>query len=211
MKLSICVVFLAYWLAGIGGCQSSDTVAPLGLMANTTVKTVWKNAAAPSQLNFHKTVALVLNATPEERRAGEDELAKQIRSGEGIPGYTIIPDDDLKNREKIRGILKADGIDGAVTLRLVASDKTANYTPPAYADRGDFLNEASFDTPAPNPGGFTSTGVVIRAEISIYSVGDGKLLWAGTSSTSNPDNVKDLVVQVASATRQELRRQGLLR
>lgn len=186
-------------LVWLGGCET------------TSVTTVWKSPEPMPAEPFKKVVALVLNASPGERRAGEDELARQIRSAEGVAAYTFIPDEDLTDRPKIKALLISNGFDGAAVIRLVASDRTTTYVAPSveYGSQG-FYGPNYAQTPVYRSG-YTVTDVVVRAEISVYSVHDGRLLWTGTSDTTNPANVSDLVVQVAGATREELRRQGILR
>lgn len=186
-------------LAWLGGCQTTE------------VTTVWKSPEAVRLEPFKKIVAIVLNATPGERRAGEDELAKQIRSAEGVAAYTFVPDAELKDREKVKASLVSNGCDGAVVLKLVATDRTTTYVAPTadYRSRG-FYGGSYDDTPLYR-GGYTVTDVIVRAEVSVYSVQDGKLLWTGTSGTTNPASVQDLMVQVANATREELRKQGMLK
>jgi len=46
--------------------------------------------------------------------------------------------------------------------------------------------------------------------VSLYSVPDAKLLWAGSSTTTNPENAKDFAKQISRAAAIELHEQGLL-
>jgi hypothetical protein len=165
---------------------------------------------------FAKIGVLVVNATPAERRAGEDELIRMLRPGQGVACYTFISDDELKNRDKIRKIIDEHGIDGLIVLRLVSTDKQTTYVPPTYESNynyeayyGGFVGSSTAYT-AYNPG-YTETDTICRAEISIYSVRDRRLLWAGASNTTNPADVKDWVDQVAKAASDELKKQGMLR
>lgn len=199
----ISAALLVAWAFG-GGCASTD------------VSTVWKTPQALPP-PFEKVVTLVVNASPAERRAGEEELVRALRPGQGVSGYTLISDDDLKDKGKVRQIIEREGIDGAVVLRLVASDKQSTYYPPTYRESygfGDYYGGfASYNygpayTASP---GYTVTDTIVRTEVSVYSVRDERLLWAGAGSTTNPDDMKDLVRQTAKASAAELRKQGMLR
>jgi len=186
--------------------------AVLGACQTTTVTTVWKTPDPLPAEPFHKVVALVLNTTPAERRAAEDRLASEISGGRGVPAYTLIPDDDLKDRERVRGILEKAGIDGAVVLRLVSREKQTEYHPPSYTPSSSFYGYQSYDLyPPMYQQGYTTTTVVIQAEVSVYAVRDERLLWAGSSETTDPANIQDLVSQVAAATVAELKKQGILK
>jgi hypothetical protein len=154
---------------------------------------------------------LVLNATPAERRAAEDELARQIRSAQSIPAYSIIPDEELTDRDKLEEELKKNNADGLVVLRLVATDKSTTYYPPTFSNEGAYAYTSAINAGPVYRGGYTVTTVVIRGEVSVYEVKSGTLLWAGSSTTSDPTDIQDLVAQVARATREELVKEGLLR
>ncbi len=183
-----------------------------GCASTTSVTTVWKNPELKQVQPFKKIVAMVVNTTPGERRAAEDTLASLIVRAPAVPAYTIIPDEHIGNREKIREILAKNGFDGAVVLRVASTQQTTSYVP-AYQDPyirsqgfyGWDYNSAPLYRPA-----YTTTDVVIRGEVSVFDVTTGKLLWSGTSTTYNPTEIQDLVKQVANGSREELRRQGLL-
>lgn len=188
------------------------TLALLSGCETTTVTTVWKSPDAGQFKPFNKVVTLVLNATPGERRAAEDTMAAQVHRAKAIPAYSILSDEDIRDREKVKSTLTANGIDGAIVLRLVSAEKTTTYTPPSYDYSyrpRSFYGWDYSQEPIYRPGS-TITDVVYRGEVSVYSVTDGKLLWTGTSETVNPAEIQDLVTQVANATRAELRKQGML-
>jgi hypothetical protein len=47
-------------------------------------------------------------------------------------------------------------------------------------------------------------------DTNVYSVADGKLLWASRSATYNPADVPRLVDEIAAATTAEMRKQKLI-
>jgi hypothetical protein len=51
---------------------------------------------------------------------------------------------------------------------------------------------------------------VITVETFVFSLPQNKLVWTGTSQTTNPKNAEKLVQQLATEGTQELKRQGLL-
>jgi hypothetical protein len=175
--------------------------------ASTSVATVWKSPD-PAPPAFTKVLALVVNASPAERRAGEDELVRSIKVP-AVAAYTLVPDEDTTSKDKIRTDIEGHGFDGAAVIRLVASDKKTTYVPPKYGslhDPFDYPNAYSSVRP-----GYTTTDTTITAEASLYSIRDKKLLWAGSTTTTNPSSIRDLIAQVCRSSADELRRQGLLR
>jgi len=176
----------------------------VGCANSTQLNTTWKDPGTKGPLAFKKVVVLVLNTTPGERRAQEDELAGQIRRTQAIPSHEIIPDSDLTNRELVKREIVQSGADGAVILRLIEARNEADYIPGTSSYWSGTGGSAYRD-----PGRYV-TNRVIRAEVGLYSMPDGKLLWAGSSTTSNPKNANDLAMQVARAGAVELTEQGLL-
>jgi hypothetical protein len=176
----------------------------------TSVSTVWKQPDT-TPVQFQRIVTLVANATPAERRAGEDELVSLIKSTPAVASYTFIPDTDVADKDKVREAVKAKGFDGALIIRLVATDKQTTYVPPVYDDSTyEPYSPASRTTGLYRPG-YTTTDTYVTAETHLYSVKDGKLIWAGSSTTENPVDMQDLVSQVAQGAAAELRKQGLLK
>ena len=200
---SLAVVVAGVFFCGLCGCTS------------TTVTTVWKSPDA-GPVHFEKVLALVANASPGERRAGEEELARTIKSAPAAPAYTLVPDSDVADKDKIRADIQGHGFDGAIVIRLVATDQRTTYVPPMYHEYYDSFSFGYYENgngnglPSYTPGR-TVTDTYITTEISLYSVNDRKLIWAGSSTTEDPSDIRDLIAQVCRATAAELRKQGLLK
>jgi hypothetical protein len=177
----------------------------IGCSSPTEVSTVWKTSQPLPKMD--KIVTLVVNASSVERRAGEDELARNLPAGKGIVGYTLVSDEDLKNRDKVKQILSKSDADGVLVVRLVAVDKTSTYYPPNYAAGYPYYNYYSSYAVSP---GYTQINSEIHTEISLYSVSTQQLLWGAQGSTFNPDNIRDFMKQVAQASAKELQKQGLI-
>ena len=188
----------------------------VGCQSGTTVSTVWKTSE-PLPPPFTKVLTLVVNATPAERRAAEDELVRYLRPGQGLAGYSLISDEDLKNRDTVGRIIQANAIDGLIVLRLVSSDRQSVYYPPTVQPHygfSDYYNSYGYyghGAAATYTPGYTVTDTIIHTEISVYSVKDQKLLWSGAGNTTNPSSVTDLALQTAKSAAAELKKQGMIR
>jgi hypothetical protein len=58
--------------------------------------------------------------------------------------------------------------------------------------------------------GSVQTDTLVSIETLIYSLNKDKLLWAGTSRTSNPESLSHLVDEVSDAVAREAIQQGLI-
>ena len=190
-----CVAACLLWLSG---CKT------------TTLSTTWKDPSAGT-LSFNKVVAVVLNSSPAERRAQEDTLATTIKRVSVVPSYSIIPDEMLNDFAKAKQRIIDGGFDGALILRLVDAREETTYVPPSVSgwDSGWAWGHDSYQSYHVNPG-YTVTDTMIRAEISLYRVPDGKLLWAASSETTNPANAREFARDIVKAAADELRKQGML-
>jgi hypothetical protein len=54
------------------------------------------------------------------------------------------------------------------------------------------------------------TDTIVTIETLIYSLRQNKLVWAGRSKTTNPQDVAALVKKLSAEAAKELQRQGLL-
>ncbi len=186
----------------LAGCQSS-----------THITTVWK-APQPPAAPFTNTMAMVSNASPAERRAGEDEFVASIKSGRAVASYTLISDEDLKDRQKITTVVKRENFDGVAVIRLVSSDRKATYVPPTYGPSHDPFSTGStygYFQGGYYQGGYTDIDTIVNVECSVYSVKDEKLIWAGSGQVTNPAGISDLVAQVCRGSVEELKRQGFIK
>jgi len=196
---------LALILAGLAACTET-----------TTFISTWKDPAAQPISPAGKTVAAVfVTRDISQRRAGEDALAADLtaRGAHAIPSYTVMQDYGGKTDADSAGTqLKQAGAQGVVIMRLVGKDQQVTYTPgtatPAYY--GGFGPYWGYSWGTVYDPGYLRTDTLISVETLIYSLNSGKLLWASTSRTTNPQNVNALVKEVADATAKEMAKQGLL-
>lgn len=176
-----------------------------GCLPATQLETAWKDPSV-GPLSFKKLAIVVLNSTAGERRAQEDQIVSMIKKTQAVPSYTFIPDNILTKRDEVKSRIIQGGFDGAAIIRLVDSSKQTTYVPGTTS----YWNDVYAYGPYRYDPGYYVTDTIVRAELSLYAVPSGKLLWVGSSVTSNPANAKDLATQMANAAAAELRKQGLL-
>ena len=177
----------------------------------TTLSTTWRDPTVKT-LESKRVVAVVLNSSPAERRAQEDTLATNITQTTVVPSYLTIPDEVLADRPKVIQKIINAGFDAAIVLRLVDTRHETVYVPPSVSSwhhGWGWYGYGGYDSYHVNPG-YTATDTFVRAEISLYEVPSGKLVWAGASETMNPADARAFAKDVLKAGVKELRKQKML-
>src|SRR5262245_17854921 len=84
--------------------------------------------AVPTSFKGQKVAAVVMMKDVRQRNGVEDELAIELRSRGivGIAAHTLLPPEEITDKEQVRAHFEQAGIVGAVVLRAV--DKTTEVT-----------------------------------------------------------------------------------
>jgi len=179
--------------------------------------TKWK---APDAANLsyrgQKIVGLIINDDMDLRMSAEEALARELtaRGVQGVAAYRLIPREEIKDKDRVRGWFERAGAAGVVVMRLV--DLTKETTPSVvvwqsgsyYGSLWDYYPYAwgaTFDL----SGGRTNVNVVV--ETLVFDVAKAKLLWAGTSESTNPDGAQALVKAIVDSAADEMKKDGLIR
>ncbi len=197
--LSFCIISLV----GVSSCTS------------TQITSTWKEPnkeVAIDKLNKVLVVALFKDET--SRRRAEDEMAGYL-NGKGVVSYNYF-DKNLSstNEEVIRDKIKADGFDGAVTMRLIDIDREQVYTPasvssyPSYNRRFSgyyFRNWNTYNT----PGYYTNTKSY-TVETNVYSIKEDKIIWTGLTKTTDPAGIDRMTTEIVKVVYREMIKQGFI-
>lgn len=204
------------WARGIG---SALLVAALCACSSTSFVATWKApGAAPIDPQGSRVAAVVMVKNPAARRAAEDRLAAEISShgAQGVPMYRMMPEAvGAGDEAKVREVLEREQIKGVVVLRPINIQKEWVVTPSTYGDPfysgywGGYY-AYGWDHPWGDPSVDVRVDQVVSVETLLYSLPQNKLLWGGQSKTTNPQNVDDLVSEVATAAAKELQHDGVI-
>lgn len=199
------------------------TILPAVLMAvitfasctSTKITSSWREpdkAVAVSALSKVLVVALFKDET--SRHKAEDQMAGYL-NGKGIVSYNYLKESfDKKNEDALREKIKADGFDGAVTMRLVDVDKEKIYTPgntslyPSHYRNfsGYYYRSFSYFS---NPG-YYSTTKTYTIETNVYSIKEDKIIWSALTKTSDPDGVQKMTEEVAKVVYKKMIKEGFI-
>jgi hypothetical protein len=171
----------------------------------TRVKTTWK-APDVQQIRFKKVLAVVIAKDEVVRRNGEHQLCERIKRIPCAPAFAVVDDADRGNVEKMARQVDAAGFDGAVVLRYAGQRTQETYVragTPLWGYYGYGWGTA-YDP------GYVRQDELVDIETGVYSVPDRKLLWAGTTESMNPRDVRRTVDEIVDAVVAAMREDGVI-
>ena len=163
---------------------------------------------------FQKVVVLVLAKDTIMRRIAEDEFVARAASNatEAVTSYSLIPEDELGDQDRVKARLDAANIDGAAVMRLVGSDSQVTYNPGSYVTAYyTFWGYYGYAYPMVFDTGYVTADRVVRVETNVYSVTGDKLIWTGLSESMNPDSAQQIVDDVVRVVVANLKSNGIVR
>jgi hypothetical protein len=186
--------------------------------ATTSFNSTWMEPSA-QPLDLSKKVATVMMTSRESlRRSAEVAMANEIRrrGGQAVESYTILPADAAADTARARQVLTQQGVDAVLVMRVVGKDQQISYTPgttmyvggPYYGSTWGYWGHGWGAAYSP---GYLQTDVIVSVESLVYSVSQGRLLWAAQSETTNPEDVESFVGELVSAVGADLRQKGLIK
>jgi hypothetical protein len=163
-----------------------------------------------------KVVGLVVSGDMPQRMSTEEALARELTAlgVNGIAAYRVIPLPETQDSERARDWFQKTGVAGVVMMRLV--DVTKETTPSVvvwqsgayYGNLWTYYPYAWSQTVAIGPGRTDTTYVV---ETLVFDVASSKLLWAGTSQSTNPDDAQKLVKDLVNEAAYQMKKDGLMK
>ena len=201
-------------------CTALLLVALAACAGSTKLVNSWKapDAAPLTVKQGDLVIAMVMSKEETTRRTGEDLLGEELRQRglRPIPSFTLIPTDQVDDREKAAALIQDSGAVALISMRPIAVNKQQTYVPPSYMGPGPYAGGwggyygygwgAAYNY---SPG-YVVTDTIVRVETLVFDLKQNKLVWAGQSETTNPDNLgqfmRDLVKEVGA----DMRRKGLI-
>ncbi len=179
----------------------------LASCATTTFESTWRSPdSRPISLAGKKILTLFPEESEGTRRAAEDALAREVsaRGAQGVPGYSVLSGDELKDKTAAKAELEREGIAGIVVMKKVGEKQELGYVPGAERHFWGGAWGAGWST------GYVTTDTVVRVETRVFSLERDELLWAGISETLNPSKLEPFIEELAQAVADQMREEGLL-
>jgi hypothetical protein len=200
----------------------NETVSPIsgvpitltGVDGSTKVS-IYRSPLQGSRLCREKVAAFVVIPDLSMREGGETRQRLRQRGVDCVAGYTVLPGELVRNRDKAKEFLKKANIHGAILMRLVGDEEKTSYSPgtvwyaqPYYPSFWGYWNYGWSTVYMP---GYQWTDRVITLETLIYSIDTDALLWAGRSESTNPKDIRKFVKDLVDAAGKEMRHAGLVK
>jgi hypothetical protein len=181
---------------------------------STKITKSWRDPESSiNPQTFSKVIISAFIRDESGRRTVEDELVKRL-NGKGVASYTMNFSglDTTAGSTALQDKLKSEGFDGAIVMRLVDVEKEVNYVPgttyPTYYGRygGYYGGYYGYGSP-----GYYQEDKVYNVETNIYSLKTDKLMWSGTTATTNPSNLNKTINEIADVIADKMRQEGFLK
>jgi hypothetical protein len=164
----------------------------------------------------HKIATFVIHPDEGLRLGPEETLAEELRSrgNDAVAGYTVLPGELVRDREKAREFLKRAEITIAIVFRVLGEEERVTYVPGTALYAGpvypSFWGYWGYAWPVVYSPGYLSNDQVVALETLVYALETGDLLWAGKSETTNPKDIRKVVKELVKKAAKRMRKDGLL-
>lgn len=149
----------------------------------------------------------VMARNESQRKIAEDKIAKKYPKL--IPSYNYFPlGAGVTETTKAKRIIKEEGFDGVLLLRLVDEENKVVYSSERQ-DAGYWDSHNGFWSKYYEPG-YYATESMYYVEVRLYRLTDEKLVWSGLSNVIDPTRIDFAVQSVLEATLKEMRAEGFL-
>jgi hypothetical protein len=170
----------------------------------------WHDPAAGT-MQFQKVVVLCIAPHESQRQFAENLLVGLMKRTRGVAAHTLLSQDDVRDKEKMRAMLTREGFDGALTLRFIGATQDVSHSEAGFTPaHSGFWDYYSYAWPLVYDPGYVRMDRMLQMDTQVYSLKDGKLVWSGLTQTANPESAQDLVEQVAQAVAADLRKQRVI-
>lgn len=144
----------------------------------------------------------------------EDEMVAYLK-GKGVVSYNYLNDDFKKYSESdIREIIKKDGFDGVITMRLLDVDKERSYTPGIISSYPSYYQTFSGfyyrNLPYYANSGYYFTIKTFTVETNVYSIKENKIIWTGLTETTNPEGVDKMTSEISKLIYKTMLKEGFV-
>ena len=161
----------------------------------TTVMTnVWKDKAY--QGKPQKIAVIMVAKSPDMRNLFEDRFSGELdaRGNNAFQSYTIIPMEQLRDKELVKSKIRSSGADTVLISRLVDTKTIESYNPGLiYVVPDSYYGWWGYYDIVFADYGYTGDVRVAYIETNLYDVKTEKLIWSGHSKTERTEGEQELI------------------
>jgi hypothetical protein len=178
----------------------------------TKLATEWEAPQKPEP--FEKIVAIAMSRDTIMRRIAENEfvktLPKHAKTTEGLASYSVIPDAERDDVEKVKMRLREADADGVVVFRLVDAN-TQIYANQPGGYYTSFWGYYSWAAPVVFSPGYMMSEEVIRIESLVYDVETAELIWTTITESTDPKSSQKVIDDVVRLALRRMKALGLVK
>jgi hypothetical protein len=168
---------------------------------------MWKDPSAATT-PMHKVAVVCLTKDESLRQVSEAEASRQIIQGAMmLPGYKVLSDVDLLNREVLTYKLQEQGFDGVLLIRPAAVAERFTSVGAPYGTFSGYYDWAVPEVYAP---GYLQGQLAVQIISTLYSLRDDKLVWSATSRTFDVISTRQAVGGVSRAVARRIQQDRLV-
>jgi hypothetical protein len=183
----------------------------LAACATTTIRSAWFDTSYKGG-PMTRIVVVGVGGQVADRRVFEDIFAEQLRAAgvDGIPGYTVAPDEARIDNSAFAAAVERTGADGVLIVRLLNVDTRTQVSTAMVPGPTWWGPDAGFYGPVWFPQTQVNQYEVAQVESSLYETKTRRMIWVATTDTMNPATVARETPRFAEVIIGQLRARGLI-
>lgn len=189
MKPLHALVALALAAAILPGCAGTKPVAE------------WRDPALKQPLR--RVAVGAATQDPARRRVVEDAIVARLPAGTAIASYTFVPEGSERDVELVKDLIRQQGADGALIVRVAGIDRTQRVTTAAPVPSTAYGYWGYSYTTAYAPA-TVEVDTTVRVDSRLYALEDDRLVWSLSTETQNPNSPEQARSEIADVVAKRL-------
>jgi len=177
----------------------------------TRMADTWKDKTY--QGKAQKILVIMVAKSPDMRELFEDRFVGELnsRGNNTFQSYTIVPMEQLRDKEVVKSKIKSSGADTVLISRLVDTKTIESYNPGLiYVVPASYYDWWGYYAVVFADYGYTGNVAVAYIETNLYDVKSEKLIWSGHSKTERTEGEQQLITAFIKLMIRKLSSAGLI-
>jgi hypothetical protein len=199
---SVMLIIIPCFLAACTTASRSSTV-----MTDT-----WKDKTY--QGKPQKIIVIMVARYPDTRNMFEDRFVGELnnRGNNAFQSYSVIPYEQLRDKELVKAKIKSSDADTVLISRLVDTKTIESYNPGMiYVVPDPYYDWWGYYAVVFADYGYTGDVSVAYIETNLYDVKTAKLIWSGHSKTERTYGEQELITAFIQRIIKKLSSAGLIK
>ena len=199
MRLGFIKVWVVLSIVFLSACSST-----------TKVIEHWADPSFDGKLE--NLLVLSLTQSVKSRRVFENGFLRELkkRNIQAEASYNLLPGNEDLDKEIVKAAIAGSSIDGVLVMRPVKITKEDRYVQPQVDSPRHDSFYAYVGEYRPTYDGYTTPDTIIHLETNLYVVKGEHLIWTGKTETFNPENLDELIVNLAIKILDQISKTGIL-